>query len=115
MPSEGIYECNLGEIAKYDSAELIAYRDSLKDYRDYYNTIEFAEIKGEARGLEKGLIEGHARGKAEGMAEGRAEGMAEGKREMITAMLLNGLSCEMIANISKLSIEEIKQIQSELA
>jgi hypothetical protein len=32
---------------------------------------------------------------------------------MITAMLLNGLSCEMIANISKLSIEDIKKIQSE--
>ena len=57
--------------------------------------IEFAEIKGEARGLEKGRV--------------------EGKREMITAMLLNGLSCEMIANISKLSIEEIKGIQSELS
>ena len=107
MPSEGIYERSLAEIAKYDSTELIAYRDSLKDYRDYYNTIEFAEIKGETRGHEKGLIEGHARGKA--------EGKAEGKREMITAMLLNGLSCEMIANISKLSIEEIKEIQSELS
>ena len=92
---------NLAEISKYDPTELVAYRDSLKDYRDYYNTIEFAEIKGEARGHEKGLIEGHERGKA------------EGKREMITAMLLNGLSCEMIANISKLSIEDIKKIQSE--
>ena len=36
---------NLAEIAKYDSSELIAYRDSLKDYRDYYNTIEYAKAE----------------------------------------------------------------------
>ena len=45
---------NLAEISKYNSSELLAYRDSLKDYRDYYNTIEFAEIKGRAQGMAEG-------------------------------------------------------------
>ena len=57
MPSEGIYEIfkrlfNLAEISKYKPNELLAYRDSLKDYRDYYNTIDFAEIKGRKEGRE---------------------------------------------------------------
>jgi len=39
---------NLAEISKYDTAERLAYQDSLKDYRDYYNTIETAEQKGRA-------------------------------------------------------------------
>ena len=46
MPSEGF--------SKYKPNELLAYRDSLKDYRDYYNTIDFAEIKGRKQGRAEG-------------------------------------------------------------
>ncbi|MCR5453385.1 MAG: hypothetical protein K6F33_00155, partial [Bacteroidales bacterium] len=42
----------------YKPNELLAYRDSLKDYRDYYNTIDYAEIKGRAEGLVEGRVEG---------------------------------------------------------
>ncbi|MCR5456092.1 MAG: hypothetical protein K6F33_14005 [Bacteroidales bacterium] len=48
MPSEGINE--------YKPNELLAYRDSLKDYRDYYNTIDYAEIKGRAEGAKQEKI-----------------------------------------------------------
>ena len=89
---------NLAEIANYDSAELVAYRDSLKDYRDYYNTIEFAEIKGEARGIEKGR------------AEGRAEGIAEGKLDIAHKMKAKGMSIGDICEMTGLSADEIAKM-----
>ena len=85
---------NLAEIAKYDSTELVAYRDSLKDYLDYYNTIDYAEVKGR----EQGLIEGHARGKAEGI-------LAVAKR-----MKNKGMSIDDICDMTGLSAEEIAKI-----
>jgi len=49
------------EIAKLTNEEYLAYIDSLNSYRDYENTLEYAETKG----------------KLEGRAEGRAEGEQE--------------------------------------
>jgi predicted transposase/invertase (TIGR01784 family) len=78
MPSEGI--------SKYKPNELLAYRDSLKDYRDYYNTIDFAEIKG------------------------RKEGREEGQLAIIRRMRLKGLDSATIADFTGLSPEEIEKI-----
>ena len=89
---------NLAEISKYKPNELLAYRDSLKDYRDYYNTIDFAEIKGRKEGRE------------EGRAEGRAEGEQSKAYEIARQMLADGFSIDMIAKYTKLSTEEIEQI-----
>jgi predicted transposase/invertase (TIGR01784 family) len=85
---------NLAEISKYKPNELLAYRDSLKDYRDYYNTIDFAEIKGRKEGREEGLMEG-AHSKA---------------YEIARQMLADGFAIDMIAKYTKLSTEEIEKI-----
>ena len=90
MPSE--------EISKYKPNELLAYRDSLKDYRDYYNTIDFAEIKGRKEGREEGLM------------EGRAEGEQSKAYEIARQMLADGISIDMIAKYTKLSSDEIEKI-----
>ncbi len=82
MPSEGI--------SKYKPNELLAYRDSLKDYRDYYNTIDFAEIKGRK--------------------EGREEGRAEGQLAIVRRMRLKGLDIATIADFTGLSPEEIEKL-----
>ena len=93
---------NLAEIAKYDSTELIAYRDSLKDYRDYYNTIEFAEIKGKTEGMKEG--------RAQGRAEGRAEG-AQNERIAIALKLKQaGVDMALIVQSTGLSEEEIEKL-----
>lgn len=42
--------------------------------------------------------------------EGRSEGKSEGKVEMVIEMLKNGLAIDMIAKISKLTVENIKEI-----
>ena len=89
---------NLAEISKYKPNELLAYRDSLKDYRDYYNTIDFAEIKGRKEGRAEGLVEGITKG-----AQSKAY-------EIARQMLADGFAIDVIAKYTKLSQEEIEKI-----
>ena len=44
-------------------------------------------------------------------SEGRAEGRAEARNEIIIQMYEEGMSSEMIARITKLSVEEVEQIR----
>ena len=46
----------------------------------------------------------------EGMAEGIAQGEAKGKAEVVIQMLQEKLSLEMIARLTKLTVEQIKEI-----
>ena len=46
----------------------------------------------------------------EGMAEGIAEGLAQGKTEVVIQMLQEKLSLEMIARLTKLTVEQIQEI-----
>ncbi|MBR4324792.1 MAG: hypothetical protein IKP73_04585 [Bacteroidales bacterium] len=92
MPSEGLYERYINFYKEFlnNSSELLAYRDSLKDYRDYYNTIEFAEIKGRA--------------------QGRAEG-AQNERIAIALKLKQaGADMALIVQSTGLSEEEIEKL-----
>ncbi len=89
---------NLAEISKYKPNELLAYRDSLKDYRDYYNTIDYAEIKGRKEGREEGLV------------EGRVEGEQAKAYEIARQMLADGFPIDTIAKYTKLSPDEIGKI-----
>ena len=49
-------------------------------------------------------------GIAEGMAKGMAEGEAKGKAEAVVGMLQEKLSVDMIARITKLTVEQITEI-----
>ena len=62
------------------------YEESLKAYREYVNTIATAE------------------------RISREKGLAEGKRQMAAHMKKDGLSTEMIARYSGLSVEEIEKL-----
>lgn len=92
MPSEGI--------SKYKPNELLAYRDSLKDYRDYYNTIDFAEIKGRKEGREEGLVEGRAEGEQSKAYEIARSLKALGKMTIAEIASATGLSDDEITKIS---------------
>ena len=63
--------------------------------------------KGRAEGIEKGRAEGIEKGRAQGKEEGLAEGMVKGKIEIAKTMLAKGMSVEMIAEITGLTVEEI--------
>ncbi|NJM20228.1 MAG: Rpn family recombination-promoting nuclease/putative transposase [Richelia sp. RM2_1_2] len=51
-------------------------------------------------------------GKAEGRAEGRAEGSQEATRTIAVNLLKEGLSVELIAKATGLTVEEVQQLQS---
>ncbi|MDR0768550.1 MAG: Rpn family recombination-promoting nuclease/putative transposase [Dysgonamonadaceae bacterium] len=60
--------------------------------------------------IKTSMIEGRAEGRAEGLAEGRAEGMMEGKIEVVIASAKAGLSVEIIAGITGLTIGKVQEI-----
>jgi len=74
------------EIAKLTPEEYRAYIDSLKSYRDYKNTIDYAK------------------------AEGKIEGKIEEKVEIAKELKSLGMPFEQISIATKLTIEEIEKI-----
>jgi predicted transposase/invertase (TIGR01784 family) len=91
------------EIANYSEEEYSEYQESLKVYRDLKNSIDTAYDEGKAEGLAEGIKKGLAEGVEKGLAEGKAEGIR------LTAQKLKqeGLSVEMIAKVTGLTVEEI--------
>ena len=83
--------------------ERYCYDESLKAYRDYYNTIASAE----RISREKGQAEGKAEGKAEGRAEGKAEGLTEGLLLVASNMKKGGIDLASIVKYTGLDEETI--------
>ncbi len=75
------------EIAKFTPKERQEYEESVKEFRDYYNTVDTAHKKGRA----EGLIEGHA----------------EANRENARKMKSLGVTSDIISQVTGLSKEEI--------
>lgn len=90
------------EIARYTPEERHEYEESVKEYRDYINTVDTAH--------EKGWNEGREVGREEGRAEGREEGIEENKRNSARSMKEDGLPLGVIAKYTKLSIAEIETL-----
>ena len=102
------------EIAKFNPKERREYEESIKEYWDYYSTMNTAIKKGHAEGLEEGLEKGRAEGLEKGLEKGRAEGRAEGKLEGIleTArkMKQKGMPDDLISEMTGLSADEIQNV-----
>ena len=84
--------------------EKIAYSQSLEKLRDTQAGIRFAAD----RAREEGRAEGEAKGRAEGEAKGRAEGVAS----VAVNLLRQGMNIEIIAAATGLSIERIRELNS---
>ena len=82
-------------INPHTESELKIYEDSVNAYRDIVNAIRTAEKKK------------FAEGRAEGIAEGRAEGRAEVARKMLD----KGMSTELVAEMTGLSLEEVSSLK----
>ncbi|BDD07163.1 Rpn family recombination-promoting nuclease/putative transposase [Aureibacter tunicatorum] len=87
------------EIAKYNPQQLHEYRESLKQMRDYYNTMETAKL------------EAREEGKEEGLQEGLEKGKKEEKILIAKTALAQGLSIEIIQKLTGLSAEDIEQLK----
>ena len=61
-------------------------------------------------GIDIGMEEGIEKGRKEGIEEGRKEGRKETARNLL---LLNVLPEEQIAQVTSLSIEEVRQLKQE--
>lgn len=84
----------VADVANLSKDERILYDEALKRYRDYKNTIDYAEEKG----VEKGIKIGKEKGKTE-------------EQRLIAANLKKrGVNTEMIAQCTGLSIEEIDNL-----
>ena len=81
-----------------------------KQDRDYASQLKAEKEEARAEGLAEGLAEGRAEGHAEGHAKGKAEGLAEGKLDMAKKMKLQGISIDVISNITELPCEEIEKL-----
>ena len=92
--------CNLNEF------EFMKYSRSLKDYRDWHNTLNHA-IEEKTAQISKKLL---AKGRKEGIAVGREEGRENTQKEIARKMLDKGMDINSISELSGLSIEEINDI-----
>ena len=82
------------EIAQFTPEERREYAESVKDYWDYYSTMQTA----------------HKKGKAEGLAEGEAKGRAEEKKENARRMKADGMAADLIAKYTGLTVDEIESL-----
>ena len=86
----------IGDLRKLSREELELYDEDIKNMRDIYATRKFDE----KRGMEKGR------------AEGMAEGMAKGKAEVARNLLAIGMSWPQIVQLTGLTEDQLKQLQS---
>jgi len=102
-------------IAQFSPIERTEYEDSLKVYRDLKNSLDTALEEGREQGLELGRAQGREVGLAEGRAQGREQGLAEGAlekaRDIAKNLLHSGIEPQKIADITGLSVQEIKGLR----
>lgn len=89
---------NVARVENLSPEDRRNYERDLKFYRDYRNTLKFAEKEGLAQGM------------AQGMAQGVTKGKTESLREMVHSMSENGLDIDMIARIAKIGVAQVKEI-----
>ena len=86
------------------------YSRSLKDYRDWHNTLNHAIEEKPAKISKKLLAKGRKEGIAIGLETGREEGRENTQKEIARKMLDKGMDINSISELSGLSIEEINDI-----
>ncbi len=69
--------------------------------------------EGILEGKKEGILEGILEGKKEGILEGKKEGILEGKKETAFRMKEKGCSETFIADILKVSVNDIQQWLTE--
>ena len=68
---------------------------------------------GRQEGLEEGIEKGIEKGRVEGLTKGRAEGERNAKMATAKRLLARKMSLEDIADISGLSISEVKKLAED--
>ncbi len=103
----------------YTKDELAAYEDFWDrmgaDRLLFVDTARINFAQGREEGLEEGIARGREEGLEKGLAKGREEGIAEGETqkalEIARAMLAKGLDAVTIAEMTELSIDDVRKLQ----
>lgn len=117
---EWIYYLNTGEVPEGATApgletvkeQLQLDRMSQDELKAYYRHLDNIVILRDNIQTERaeGRAEGREEGRAEGRAEGREQGIREERLKNATAMKATGIPIETIAQITGLTVEEIKTL-----
>ena len=92
----------MANVNSLSEKERAIYEENLKNYRDWYATIDYAQTEG----IEKGMQEGMQKGMQKGIEKGRQEE----KLQIARKMKEQGLDSELIAQCSGLSVEDIERL-----
>ena len=96
----------VADVANLSKEERIQYDEALKRYRDYKNTIDYAE----ERGIKKGFEQGIEKGLKQGMKLGLKQGHNEGLRQTALNMKTMQLPLEVIMQATGLTESEIQAL-----
>ena len=102
------YLAKLPDVRYLSSEEREKYDESIKAVDDYYSGLYGSYVDGK----EKGRAEGRVEGRVEGRAEGRAEGELSKGLTVARNLLAIGMSWSQIRQITGLTEEELKPLQS---
>ena len=91
---------SIADVGAMSRDERLKYDEALRKYRDTISVFEGARMDG--------LMEGRMEGRKEGRMEGLMEGQRSEKMENARKMKTYGLALDMIAEITGLSIEEVR-------
>jgi predicted transposase/invertase (TIGR01784 family) len=91
----------VAEVAHLNPKEIKSYNASLKNFRDWYSTVETAEVKGREEGIEIGM--------EKGKEIGREEGKIEKSLEIARNLYAIGLDEAAIAAATGLTVEELRR------
>ena len=89
---------SIADVGGMTRAERLQYDEALKKYRDTISVFEGVRMEGREEGRKEGM--------EMGVLKGRKEGMVENARKMKAY----GLALEMIADITGLTIDEVRDL-----
>ena len=101
---------SIADVGGMTRAERLQYDEALKKYRDTISVFEGVRMEGREEGRKEGLKEGRKEGRKEGMEMGVLKGRKEGMVENARKMKAYGLALEMIADITGLTIDEVRDL-----
>ena len=85
---------DVANVNSLSEKERAIYEENLKNYRDWYATIDYAQTEGIEKGMQKGI----------------EKGRQEEKLQIAQKMKEQGLDSELIAQCSGLSVEDIERL-----
>ncbi|MGM9792041.1 MAG: hypothetical protein ACI3Y4_06515 [Candidatus Cryptobacteroides sp.] len=90
------------EVAGFNEEKRIKYDNEKMSEIDYFYEMDCERAEGRAEGREEGL------------AQGRAEGEQAKAAEVAKTMLEKGMDPQIVAECTKLSVEQVEELKKEL-